>query len=210
MELERRSRGRPAVPEAVVQERIVAAAQRLLSSGGAAAMTMESVAAEAGIAKKTLYRFASSRADLIGLLVNSWIAPIFPRFETDPADFGAALGHILSEIAHAVLSRDAVGLFRMLASDADLRSRFLASYNANGIQQSRTALARWLDQQDRAGRVQLPIPAERVADLLLSATIAEPLRQMTLGLLEPLPAWDIAPRISDAVRLLGPAAGSAK
>ena len=81
MESEQRGRGRPSVPDAVVRRNIVEAAQRLLSSGGAAAMTMERVAAEAGIAKKTLYRFASDRAALIGLLVGSWIEPIFPGFE---------------------------------------------------------------------------------------------------------------------------------
>jgi TetR/AcrR family transcriptional repressor of mexJK operon len=202
--IERRSRGRPVVPDTVVLDSIVTAAQRLLSSGGAAAMTMEGVAFEAGIAKKTLYRFASGRADLIGLLVNSWIAPVFPSFEANPKDVAAALERILREIAQAVLSRDAVSLFRMLTSDADLRSRFLSTYNANGIQRSRTELARWLDQQETAGRFELPIPAERVADLLLSATIAEPLRQITLGLLDPLPAWDIASRVSDTVRLLVP------
>ncbi|ABC21483.1 TetR/AcrR family transcriptional regulator [Rhodospirillum rubrum] len=202
--VEQRNRGRPAVPDAVVRESIVGAAQRLLSSGGAAAMTMEGVASEAGIAKKTLYRFASGRADLIGLLVESWIAPIFPGFEADPQDAAAALERIVYDIAQAVLSREAVSLFRMLASDADLRNRFLPAYNANGIERSRRELARWLDQQASAGRLPLPIPAERVADLLLSAVIAEPLRQITLGLREPLPAWDIAPRVADAVRLIAP------
>lgn len=204
MAIERRNRGRPAVPDTVVRDSIVTAAQRLLSSGGAAAMTMEGVASEAGIAKKTLYRFASGRAELIGLLVNSWIAPIFPSFEANPKDAAAALERILCDIAQAVLSREAVSLFRMLASDGDLRSQFLSTYNANGIQRSRTELARWLDQQETAGRFRLPIPAERVSDLLLSAIIAEPLRQIMLELLDPLPAWDIAPRVSDAVRLIAP------
>lgn len=33
-------------------------------------------------------------------------------------------------------------------------------------------------------------------------TIAEPLRQMALGLTPPVPEWDPGPRIDDAVRLL--------
>lgn len=204
MESEQRGRGRPSVPDAVVRQSIVAAAQRLLSSGGAAAMTMERVAAEAGIAKKTLYRFASDRAALIGMLVGSWIEPIFPGLKAGAADEGApaALTRFLGDIARAVLSADAVGLYRMLASDADLRERFLAAYNEKGIERSRAELARWLARQVAAGELRLPIAAERAADLLLSAVIAEPLRQITLGLIEPLPAWDIGPRIADAVRLI--------
>lgn len=204
MESEQRGRGRPSVPDAVVRRNIVEAAQRLLSSGGAAAMTMERVAAEAGIAKKTLYRFAGDRAALIGLLVGSWIEPIFPGFEAGPEDEDApaALTRFLGDIARAVLGPDAVGLYRMLASDADLRARFLTAYNENGIERSRAELARWLTRKDETGELRLPIPAERAADLILSAVIAEPLRQIVLGEIEPLPGSDIAPRIADAVRLV--------
>ena len=203
MESEQRGRGRPSVPDAVVRQAIVEAAQRLLTSGGAAAMTMERVAAEAGIAKKTLYRFASDRAALIGMLVGSWIEPIFPGFEagTDDEDAPAALARFLGDIARAVLSPEAVSLYRMLASDADLRERFLATYNERGIERSRAELARWLARKDQAGELRLPVAAERAADLMLSAVIAEPLREITLGLIDPLPAWDIEPRIADAVRL---------
>jgi AcrR family transcriptional regulator len=215
MESEQRGRGRPSVPDAVVRQTIVAAAQRLLSSGGAAAMTMERVASEAGIAKKTLYRFASDRAALIGMLVGSWIEPIFPGFEADlgDEDATAALTRFLGAIARVALSPEAISLYRMLASDADLRDKFLPAYNENGIERSRAELARWLSRKAAAGELGLPIGAERAADLLLSAAIAEPLRQITLGLIDPLPAWDIAPRIADAVRLFthgrtgAPAAG---
>lgn len=203
MESEQRGRGRPSVPDAVVRQAIVEAAQRLLVTGGAAAMTMERVATEAGIAKKTLYRFASDRAALIGMLVGSWIEPIFPSFEAGAAeeDTPATLARFLGDIARAVLSADAVSLYRMLASDADLRERFLAAYNERGIERSRAELARWLTRKDEAGELSLPITAKRAADLMLSAVIAEPLRQITLGLIDPLPAWDIGPRIADAVRL---------
>ncbi len=192
------------MPDAVVQQAIVAAAQRLLTSGGAAAMTMERVATEAGIAKKTLYRFADDRAALIGMLVGSWIEPIFPGFGVgaNDEDAPAALTRFLGDIARAVLSADAVSLYRMLVSDAELRERFLATYNERGIERSRAELARWLTRKEATGGLRLPVAAERAADLLLSAVIAEPLRQITLGLIAPLPAWDIAPRIADTVRLI--------
>ena len=56
----------------------------------------------------------------------------------------------------------------------------------------RVELARWLTRKNATGDLRLPISAERAADLLLPAVIAEPLRQITRGLSEPLPAWDIA------------------
>jgi AcrR family transcriptional regulator len=54
--------GRPPDPEA--DQRIIQAAQKLLADQGFARMSIEGVAAESGVAKTTIYRRFSDKADL--------------------------------------------------------------------------------------------------------------------------------------------------
>jgi AcrR family transcriptional regulator len=67
-------RGRPRSPEA--REKILAATAELLSEGGFQAVTMEAVAARAGVAKTTLYRWWPNRAAVALDCVSARMAPI--------------------------------------------------------------------------------------------------------------------------------------
>jgi AcrR family transcriptional regulator len=67
-------RGRPRSTEA--QEKILAATAKLLSEGGFQAVTIEAVAARAGVAKTTLYRWWPNRAAVALDCVSARMAPI--------------------------------------------------------------------------------------------------------------------------------------
>lgn len=67
-------RGRPRSAE--TREKILAATAELLSEGGLPAVTMEAVAARAGVAKTTLYRWWPNRAALALDCVAARMAPI--------------------------------------------------------------------------------------------------------------------------------------
>lgn len=67
-------RGRPRSAEA--REKILTATAELLSEGGLPAVTMEAVAARAGVAKTTLYRWWPNRAALALDCVAARMAPI--------------------------------------------------------------------------------------------------------------------------------------
>jgi AcrR family transcriptional regulator len=69
-------RGRPRSPES--QKKILAATAELLSEGGFQAVTMEAVAARAGVAKTTLYRWWPNRAALALDCVSARMTPIAP------------------------------------------------------------------------------------------------------------------------------------
>jgi AcrR family transcriptional regulator len=66
--------GRPRSPES--QKKILAATAELLSEGGFQAVTMEAVAARAGVAKTTLYRWWPNRAALALDCVSARMTPI--------------------------------------------------------------------------------------------------------------------------------------
>ena len=91
---ETRSRGRPVTPEADLRAALAEATLTLLLKGGYSAATVDAVAKEAGVAKKTLYRFAANRDELVAQAVRSWTDAFQPAFEQDAAHPGA-LGEML-------------------------------------------------------------------------------------------------------------------
>ena len=199
-----RGRGRPARAPEEAREAAVQAATWLLLHEGYAATTMEAVARHAGMAKKSLYQYAANREDLVALVVRGWTDAFLPAMAHDAAAPGEVLPllrEILQAMAARVLTADAVGLFRLLCTDFPARTDLLAVYQRNGIERGTALLAEWLQRQAARGHV-VTGNAPELAGLLLAMVIAEPLRQMALGLLAPVPAWDAAPRIDAALRLL--------
>ena len=200
-----RGRGRPARPPEEAREAALQAATWLLLHEGYAATTMEAVARHAGMAKKSLYQYAANREELVALVVRGWTDAFLPAMAHDAAAPGEVLPllkEILQAMAARVLTADAVGLFRLLCTEFPARADLLAVYQRNGIERGTALLAEWLQRQAARGHVVLG-DASETAGLLLAMVIAEPLRQMALGLLAPVPAWDAAPRIDAALRLLG-------
>nr|WP_281362521.1 TetR/AcrR family transcriptional regulator [Azospirillum melinis] len=176
----------------------------MILSQGYSGMTMEAVAQQAGVAKKTVYRFAANREELVGLIVGNWTDSLPPAFEAeaaDPAEAACLLETILVLIAERVLTAEAVGLFRVLVNDLPARNEVLAIYGRNGIERSRRMLADWLARHRSRGVLTLADPV-LAADLILSMVVAEPLRQIAIGIAEPQPAWDIRPRVRAALDLL--------
>ncbi|MFQ2107304.1 TetR/AcrR family transcriptional regulator [Aeromonas rivipollensis] len=201
---ETRSRGRPATPESDLRAALAEATLTLLLKGGYGAATVDAVAKQAGVAKKTLYRFAANRDELVAQAVRSWTDAFLPAFEQD-ADSPDALGEMLElglqAIAGQVLSAPAVGMFRLLQHEFVGRDALLATYQENGIARGRATLADWLQRQQQLGWLR-ELDAAQTSDLLLAMTMAEPLRQMALGLLAP--GSDIRERIAAAVALVLP------
>ncbi|MFY4257405.1 TetR/AcrR family transcriptional regulator [Achromobacter xylosoxidans] len=198
-----RPRGRPARPDAELRAAALEAATWLLLNQGYAAATLEAVAKRAGMAKKTVYRFAANREDLVAQVVRGWtdtFEPVMAQDVGSAADVLPALARVLQAIADRALSADAVGMFRLLTADFPARAALLAVYQENGIERGTAMLAAWFEKLAARGLIRIRQPRE-TAGLLLAMTIAEPLRQMALGLAEPLPQGSIADRIQACVAL---------
>jgi len=199
-----RSRGRPSAPEAELRAAAVEATLALLLTQGYAATTVDAVAKRAGMAKKTLYRFAENRDALVMQAIASWTDAFRPAFEQDAqraAEVQPLLEQGLRAIAHHVLSVQAVGVFRLLQSEFPGREALLAAYQRNGIERGRAIVADWLQRQQRHGWLR-ELDCAQTSDLLLAMVMAEPLRQMALGLLPP--GSDIDTRITAALTLMLP------
>ena len=204
VEAEPRSRGRPSAPEGELRAAAVEATLALLLTQGYAATTVDAVAKRAGMAKKTLYRFAENRDALVTQAIASWTDAFAPVFEQDAqraTELPTLLSQGLQAIARQVLSEQAVGVFRLLQSEFPGREDLLAAYQRNGIERGRTIVADWLQRQQRRGWLR-ELDCAQTSNLLLAMVIAEPLRQMALGLLPP--GSDIDTRIAAALALVLP------
>ncbi|MEO9383701.1 TetR/AcrR family transcriptional regulator [Chromobacterium phragmitis] len=182
-----RARGRPPVPEATLRGQVLQAANGLLLEEGYPALSIEAVAKRAGVAKKTVYRFADNREQLLEAIVDGWTDGLARAVETPFADdenLPQALEALLLAIAERVLSAEAVGMFKLLGNDFPGREQALASYTRHGIRRSAGLLASWLAERQRLGLLKVDDP-ETCAELLLAMAIAEPLRQRALGLAAP-------------------------
>ncbi|CAB3733577.1 hypothetical protein LMG3458_05068 [Achromobacter deleyi] len=198
-----RPRGRPARPDAELHAAALQAATWLLLNEGYAAATLEAVAKRAGMAKKTVYRFAANREDLVAQVVRGWtdtFEPVMAQEVASAADVLPALSRVLQAIADRALSSDAVGMFRLLTSDFPARQALLDVYQKNGIERGTAMLAAWFEKLAARGLIRIKQPIE-TAGLLLAMVIAEPLRQMALGLTPPLPEGSVQARIEAGVAL---------
>lgn len=203
---EKRPRGRPARPPAEVRQALLRHAMQLLLEQGYEATTMEAVAAQAGVAKKTVYRHAANREALVGLAVREWsdgFAPLMQRDAGHRDELLPLLRGILQSICERVLSASAVKLFRLLTTEFPGKPQLLDSYQANGIGRGRGLLAEWLARQQRRGLLRNGDPAD-MATLILAMAVAEPLRQMALGLAAPLPDGSVAAHLDACLALLAP------
>ncbi|MDX7999044.1 TetR/AcrR family transcriptional regulator [Xenorhabdus sp. Reich] len=199
-----RPRGRPSIPETEMRRRIHDVTFLLLINQGYNKTTMDAVAQKAGIAKKTLYRFVKNREELIEQIVTQWADNFIPAFKKEANNSQQVIKLLkiyLYEIAEKSLSPDAVGLFKLLQSDFPYREILLGKYQQSGIERSRNILANWLEYQYKQGLLK-KMDFYIISELVISMVIAEPLRQMSLGLLKPLPETDIKPRIAAAATLL--------
>ncbi len=121
-----RRRGRPARPEAEVRHAVLQATLELLLAQGYEATTIEAVAAHAGVAKKTVYRHASNREELVGLAVREWTDGFAPQLQRDARNAQEVVP-LLQDILHAVctqaLSAQAVQVFACWPPISPARTR---------------------------------------------------------------------------------------
>ncbi len=197
-------RGRPPRPEEDVRRALLQSAMDVLLESGYEAATMEAIARRAGVAKKTAYRHAENRQELIGLAVRQWTDGYAPSMQMDPQDTGdvaQALRTILENICMQVLSETAVRVFRLLTTEFPGKQELLDSYQRNGIERGQMLLSGWLEKQSRKGLLHAPEPAV-LAKAILAMAVAEPLRQMALGMMRPLPEGSVAAHLDACMDVL--------
>ncbi|HZK89819.1 MAG TPA: TetR/AcrR family transcriptional regulator [Stellaceae bacterium] len=102
-------------------ESILAAARRTFLASGFGAVSMDTIAREAGASKATLYAYFSSKEELFGAVVAHEGERYFSGFsarELDPRKVEASLTEIARRFLELVLSPDAIAVNRITIAEA--------------------------------------------------------------------------------------------
>lgn len=158
--------GRPRDPR--VDRDVLEAAVRLLSTGGYDALSVEAVAARAGVSRATVYRRYANRADLLEAACRTFAKP-----EIEPPDTGSVRGDLIELVARleAMLTEDDTGgMLPAVLSAARVHSevrealqRFIATRRSPSVEVIRRGVDR--------GEIRPEVDPELLADMLNGAVV---------------------------------------
>ena len=130
------------------RQAVLTAADDLLTAKGFAGVTIEGIAAAAGVAKQTVYRWWSSKTDvLLDAFLEDAIEELAPD---DLGDLERDLRAHLRHLARFLTEADAGAVFRALIGHAQHDPQFAATLRAH-----------YLDEQRRRDRLPLERAVER-------------------------------------------------
>src|SRR5271169_2815395 len=107
-------------------ESILAAAKRTFLAGGFGAVSMDTIAREAGVSKATVYAHFAGKEELFGAVIGRECERYFASFsagELEPSDVRTSLTVLGRRFLDLVLSSDAISLHRIIVAEV---SRFPA------------------------------------------------------------------------------------
>ncbi|MET0152601.1 MAG: TetR/AcrR family transcriptional regulator [Candidatus Binatia bacterium] len=160
----RRARGRPRSAKA--RSAILRAARDLLAEGGPAAVTMEGVAARAGVGKPTVYRWWPDRHAVAMAALIEGEAPQAPG--RAPRSAIRALGQQLRTIAERFATPTGRHVATMIAA-SDLETEFSKAFRNHFVLARRAEGRALLEQAIRDGEVRADLDVEVALDLLYGA-----------------------------------------
>jgi AcrR family transcriptional regulator len=155
-------RGRPR--DAQAEQAILQATVELLSEVGFNQLSIEAVAARAGVGKPTIYRRWPSKPELVLDAVER-LAPPFPTADTgDPL---TDLRQIVPELIVSLTSSPVARATIALAGDAEMTRRLGEQY----LWPRRAGIAAILHRAIAAGELRADIDVEMAIDLMLGASV---------------------------------------
>jgi AcrR family transcriptional regulator len=144
---------------------ILEAADDLLVERGFAGVTIEGIAARAGVAKQTIYRWWSSKTDI---LFDALTADADEHFtEPDHGDLGRDLRDHLGQLAAFLSGTDAGAVFRALAGQAQhdpaVAARFESDVVARQRERDRAPFLRARDRGELAEDTDIDLAIDQLA-----------------------------------------------
>jgi len=168
---EPRKRGRPTGPErAERRDQILDAAVRLFLEHGYGGVSLDRLAAEAKVTKRTIYGYVGDKTAVFTAVVSRLNREVLPDGEA--ADLGALTARLVSTLHSDV----AIGLHRMVIAEAKQFPELAMSFYATGPQRYIDALGELLEA-----------PAAARAEQLFALLLGERHRRRLLGL-DPAPS----------------------
>jgi TetR/AcrR family transcriptional regulator, mexJK operon transcriptional repressor len=191
----------PLDPENVKRNAILLAAARLFLEEGFEPVSMDAIAAAAEVSKRTVYSYFQSKAELFAAIMvahcNSMGVIVLP----DPTKRHEPRG-VLTDYGRVfvrmITSRRAVALQRVIFREVERFPEVGRIFFQNGPQRQLTALADYLRQSHKEGRLHVPDP-EGAAFLFLAIVKAPFHLGQLCGLIGDVPDTAIRKAVDSAV-----------
>jgi AcrR family transcriptional regulator len=148
-------------------EAIIAATQELLVERSYPELTIEGIAARAGVGKQTIYRWWPSKAALVleAYLAGSEAVPLPAEGTTAREDVRALLGWLIAVLAQPIGGHVVAGLIADLPHDADLAEGF----HRDVVPARRRAMLAALERARARGEIRADADLELAVDALHGA-----------------------------------------
>lgn len=184
-------------------ERLLDDATRVFLEYGYGLSSIDILAREAHVAKRTIYQRFGNKAQLFGAVVrrlsDSILAP-FPNLSEDTRPIEQVLTAFADQLIARVTSNEAIGLQRIVIGEASRFPELAKLYYDNGPSRALAALANYLQHQNELGVIKL-IDATIAAEQFLNMVLGELHRQALLGVNELPDPEQVKRRVSLAVKL---------
>nr|WP_314073904.1 TetR/AcrR family transcriptional regulator [uncultured Roseococcus sp.] len=187
------------------RRQVLDAAGRLFLSEGFAAVSMDTVAREAGVSKATLYAYFSGKDALFGAVVSERCASMVghSRIVSDhDAPLAECLRRQIDFWLRFLISPQALGTYRTVLAEGtrfpDLARAFFRSGPALGL----SLIAQWIAEEQRRGRLRQNFDPAKVAPQFIALLRGDLYIKVALGLV-PAPSEEaIAAEVDGATDLL--------
>jgi AcrR family transcriptional regulator len=168
MTAEGEKRGRPRNPE--VDRAILVQTLRLLAEQGYAGMSIESVAAAAGVGKATLYRRYKDKRELVVATLSMLLreAPPLPDTGDVKRDLLTAATDALSRLQRM----NGFSIIGTLLVEAEQNPEFLELFRRHMILPRRAALKGLLERGIQRGQLRRSVDTEAVVDCIIGSVLA--------------------------------------
>jgi TetR/AcrR family transcriptional regulator, mexJK operon transcriptional repressor len=152
--------GRGEVP-AGKTESILAAAKRTFLASGFGAVSMDTIAREAGVSKATVYAHFAGKEELFGAVIGRECGLYFARFsagELDPVNVRASLTVLGRRYLELVLSPDAIALHRIILGEVTRFPGLGEVFWRAGPERQRVQIEAFLKSAVASGTLSVPDP----------------------------------------------------
>lgn len=134
-------------------------------------VSVDRIAARAGVAKQTLYNYFPRKDDLFCEVIRQGTAAMLVALDADHEPLHARLLRFAQAFRDCVLGDDAIAFFRTIAAEAPRFPEMTAAFYANGPEQTTRRLASVLEKVMAAGELRRDDPV--FAAKMLLAMLSE-------------------------------------
>lgn len=178
------TRGRPSKSPEQIRQTVFSALIDIIEEKGAAGVSIDELARQSQLAKKTIYKHFDNKDSLIKEMILEWTSTkILPDLPA-PKNVEEVIFHLRQffvSLTTRVLSRESVAIYKFLQNEVANKHQLLDIYREDGINNATALLERWLAAARSKGWINDAWPSDG-AVYLLSLIVTPLLRDISLGL----------------------------